>query len=165
MSTSLEAVRQLRGAGLGCRLIRFSLLRLSPTERTIIAPDRFYCQVTPAAAARRLRQCDLLLFSSLEAEGFGLPLLEAMVSGVPVVASDIEAVRFVAGGAVELASPGVAAEFAAAAHRLLEDPRRWLAAREQGMAAARRFSPPEIAAKLEAALTWSSTKSPTGHGS
>lgn len=44
-------------------------------------------------------------FPSLH-EGFGLPVLEAMAAGVPVVASDIPAIREVAGGAAVLVSPG-----------------------------------------------------------
>ncbi len=44
-------------------------------------------------------------FPSLH-EGFGLPVLEAMAAGVPVVASDIPPLREVAGGAALLVPPG-----------------------------------------------------------
>ncbi len=44
-------------------------------------------------------------------EGFGLPLLEAMAAGVPIVASDAEAVREVSGGAALTLPP--------------DDPERW----------------------------------------
>jgi glycosyltransferase involved in cell wall biosynthesis len=39
-------------------------------------------------------------------EGFGLPVLEAMVQGTPVLCSDIAALREVAGGAARLVPPG-----------------------------------------------------------
>lgn len=38
-------------------------------------------------------------------EGFGLPVLEAMASGAPVLASDIDSIREISGGAVHLVNP------------------------------------------------------------
>lgn len=51
-----------------------------------------------AALAAVYRSATLLLQNS-EAEGFGLPVIEAMACGCPVVASDIPVLREVAGGA------------------------------------------------------------------
>jgi glycosyltransferase involved in cell wall biosynthesis len=154
VSTALQAVSILRSSGLSCRLVRFSLKPLSRQERALVRPDRFFCQLRPAVVAKKLRQCDLLLFPSQEAEAFGLPLLEAMASGVPVVASDIGATRFVGGGAVELVPEGDAQRFADASRRLLADPERWSAARGQGIAASRCFHPDAVATALDEALEW-----------
>ena len=58
----------------------------------------------------------LFAFPSVH-EGFGLPVLEAMSQGTPVLASDIPALREVTGGAAVLAPPGNVGEWA----RLLGD--------------------------------------------
>ena len=91
-------------------------------------------------AARRLYQAaDVFVYPSLE-EGFGLPVLEAMACGIPVVASTAEALREVAGGAALFAEPRDSAGFAREIERVLEDPatRRRLAA--AGPERAARFS-------------------------
>ena len=62
-------------------------------------------------------------FPSLH-EGFGLPVLEAMSAGVPVVASDIPAVREVAGDAAVLVAPGDAAAWAESLAEVIGSPSR-----------------------------------------
>lgn len=54
-------------------------------------------------------------------EGFGFPPLEAMATGVPVVASDTSALRDNLAGAAALVAPGDAGALAAAIRRLLTD--------------------------------------------
>lgn len=56
-------------------------------------------------------------------EGFGLPVLEAMASRVPVVASDVPVVAEVAGDAALLVDPDAVAGWAAALRRVLSDER------------------------------------------
>ena len=150
--TALEAVRRLREWGHAARVLRFTFLPLSPAEKTLLAPDRYLCGVPPEEVARALRRCDLLFFPSRSEEGFGLPLLEAMASKVPAVASCIPSAVDLAGGAVPLVHPGDAEAFAAEAHRLLSDAAGWRSAREEGFVAAQRFRPEVVAPRLFAAL-------------
>ena len=62
--------------------------------------------------------CDILLFPSLY-EGFGLPIVEAFASGLPVVTSDIPTIREVAGDAAILCNPHDAEDLKAGVIRAL----------------------------------------------
>ena len=64
---------------------------------------------------------DLFAFSP-ELEGFGLPLLEAMACGVPVVASDVEALREVGGDVARYVPVGDDSGFAREIAAQLSDP-------------------------------------------
>jgi glycosyltransferase involved in cell wall biosynthesis len=57
-------------------------------------------------------------------EGFGLPPLEAMAAGTPVVAARAGAVPEIVGDAAELVDPGDVDALAAALRRVLDDPTR-----------------------------------------
>jgi len=65
-------------------------------------------------------------------EGFGLPVLEAMAAGAPVVASDIPAIREVAGDAAVLVPPGDVEQWAGALEGLLGSPSRQAELAEAG---------------------------------
>lgn len=85
-------------------------------------------------------------------EGFGLPVLEAMAFGVPIVASAIPAHLEVGGPAIEPFEPGDARALAAAWRAVLTDRRRAAAAREAGPRTAAAWSPDQLATRLRAAL-------------
>lgn len=67
------------------------------------------------------RAASVFAFPSL-AEGYGLPVLEAMAAGVPVVASDIPALAEVTGSAAVMVSPRDVAGWARAMSAILFDP-------------------------------------------
>lgn len=73
-------------------------------------------------------------------EGFGLPPLEAMACGTPVVVSNVSSLPEVAGDAALLVDPNDEEALAVALHRLLTDEDLRAALREKGLARAATFS-------------------------
>ncbi len=73
-------------------------------------------------------------------EGFGLPVLEAMACGVPVICSRVPSLLEVAGDAAIAVAPDDAAGFAAALRLVLEQPQLRAQLRARGLAQAARFS-------------------------
>jgi glycosyltransferase involved in cell wall biosynthesis len=86
------------------------------------------------------RKCGLLVMPS-DREGFGLPLLEAMACGLPVVASDIPVLREIGGEAVVYAEAGNVDAFVNAVLRLVrERPAVTEQCRGKGLARVEKFS-------------------------
>jgi glycosyltransferase involved in cell wall biosynthesis len=81
---------------------------------------------------------DVVAFPSLY-EGFGLPVLEAMASGTPVVTSPNGSLREVAGNAAEFVDPQDVESIAAGLWRVLRDPARREELSARGLEQAARF--------------------------
>ena len=100
----------------------------------------FLDRATLAAVYRR----SALLLQPSDREGFGLPVLEAMACGTPVVASGIEALREVGGWAATYCPSGDVEAWRAAVVGLLDErrlhPQAWQARRERALARAAAFS-------------------------
>lgn len=152
--TALDAVLRLRREGFRCRLVRLSQWPLSEAEKTVIEADEFHHHVPPPEVPALVRGCDLLMAPSWEQEGFGLPVLEAMASGVPVVASDISSFRAFARDAASLVPVQDSDAFAAAARRILGSPSTWRAHRRAGLAVARGYDASHSATVAEQTLEW-----------
>lgn len=82
---------------------------------------------------------DLVAYPSLE-EGFGLPVLEAMAAGAPVLTSDRSSLPEVGGDAAFYVDPTSVASIRAGLAALLADPGRRAALAAAGRERARRFS-------------------------
>jgi glycosyltransferase involved in cell wall biosynthesis len=108
---------------------------------------RFLGYVSDEELPRLYQQADLCVYPSLY-EGFGLPVVEAMACGTPVVTSRVSALPEVAGGAAVLADPEDPRDLFAAMEAALRDRDRW---RRAGLLRARQFSWGEAARRtLEA---------------
>ncbi len=88
------------------------------------------------------------LVAPARAEGFGLPVLEAMAAGTPVVTSDVPALVEVAGGAAVVVPTGDPVALAAALARLAADPDRRGELAAAGRRRAAEFSWPAAARAL-----------------
>lgn len=82
---------------------------------------------------------DAFVFPSLY-EGFGLPVLEAMACGTPVITSAVSSLPEVAGGAALLVDPGSSEDIATAVRRLVGDASLAESLRRKGRLRAGAFS-------------------------
>jgi glycosyltransferase involved in cell wall biosynthesis len=93
-----------------------------------------------------------LLLQPSEREGFGLPVAEALASGLAVLASDLPALREVGGRATTYRAAGDVGAWTEAAVALLQERREDHAGRDarraEGLAHARRFSWAEYARRM-----------------
>ena len=89
--------------------------------------------------ARLVAAARLLVYPSLY-EGFGLPPLEAMASGTPVITSNVSSLPEVVGDAGIQVGPHDADALREAMGKLAEDDGAWEALRSAGLARASRFS-------------------------
>ncbi len=152
VKTALQAVQLMRENGLDCRVERLSTWPQSDAERALLTADTFHMNLAPAQVPRFMRRFDLLLFTSHAMEGFGLPALEGLRSGVPVVISHIPSLASYTAAGVASAAPGDAEAFSTEALRILRSPAAWRHARRTGLAAARHYDERSTLASLREAL-------------
>ncbi len=104
-------------------------------------------QVSDDDRVRMLHSVDVFCAPNTGGESFGMVLVEAMASGAPIVASDLDAFRQVlrGGEAGELFETGSAEGLAAAAARLLDDPPLRASLAAAATVAVREFDWPRVA--------------------
>lgn len=100
---------------------------------------------------RLYQSCALFVFPSLQ-EGFGLPPLEAMACGAPVIVNDATSLPEVVGDASALFDATVPSSITRAMRHVLEDPRRAAELRTAGLRRAAEFTWEAVAKRAEAAI-------------
>jgi glycosyltransferase involved in cell wall biosynthesis len=91
-------------------------------------------------------------------EGFGLPVLEAMACGTPVVSSTAPAIPEIADGAAVLVDPHDDAALVSALENVLTDPARWDALSAAGRERSRTFDWAKTAATTRETLALVASK-------
>jgi glycosyltransferase involved in cell wall biosynthesis len=104
------------------RLYKEHLRQLKNQARSVNLEHRihFIHDVAQSTLIEFMRKADALAFVSLH-EGFGLPILEAMVSGVPVLCSNTSSIPEVAAGAALYVNPLDSTEISNGLERILFD--------------------------------------------
>jgi glycosyltransferase involved in cell wall biosynthesis len=102
--------------------------------------------VSDAELATALADATLLVYPST-AEGFGIPILEALLAGIPVVAADASSLPEAGGDAAYYCPPTDVEAWAATLRHLLTDPAERTAMRARGYRFAEQFAPEKIAAE------------------
>jgi glycosyltransferase involved in cell wall biosynthesis len=155
----MHAFEILRGRWPGARLEivgdnrthpRFDLDRLR-RELNLVEDVKLTGFVSEAELAQRYAAADVAVFLS-EYEGFGLPALEAMARGVPVVVSDRPSLSEIFGAAAVVVPPRDPGRVAAVLSAILEQPARRAELVDRGRALAARYSWTRTAALTRAAL-------------
>ncbi len=144
----LEMFAELRRAAPGLRLVRVGG-PLTPQQRALGARLGVLDAIDQMPAldrpqlAKVYRRAALVLLPS-DREGFGLPLVEAMACGTPVVASAIPALQEIGADAAVYCPPGKVRIWIDTVKTLLQqrtrDPEGWEARRAAGLRNATRFN-------------------------
>lgn len=143
----IEAFNLVRNRGLdhlklvmiGDEISKYAALRRAVHQHRLHKHVRFVGYLPEATLAVMYRLAGVFVFPSLY-EGFGLPPLEAMASGTPVVTSNVSSLPEVAGDAAILVDPYDPVSIASGMYRVLTDEELRLDLRRRGLARARQFS-------------------------
>jgi glycosyltransferase involved in cell wall biosynthesis len=149
IGVALRAVQRLAAQGREVRLLRASHMPLDEGERRLFPPYEYGHLIPAGAMPAWYHRLDLLLHPSYDAEGFPLPPLEAMASGVPVVLTDIPSFEPVPSGSVARVPEGDDAAMALEAARLLDDAGLWRERRRRGLDVASTFPLEPVLDELE----------------
>ena len=143
----IEAFQRLRQRGfgqvrllvIGDQVTKYAALRRAVHRCKVHKYVRFLGFVPDQMLAVLYRLADVFVFPSLY-EGFGLPPLEAMASGTPVVTSNVSSLPEVVGDAALLVDPYDPSAIADAIERLLTDTTLRSEIVKRGYARAKQYS-------------------------
>lgn len=152
IAIALEGLRLWRARGGAFQLCRVATHPPAPEERASGLVDWYHHRLDPSRMPFAYRAADLLVGPSRPQEGFDLPVLEALASGLPCLLSDTPTHHEIAGDAAEYFADGDPESLAAGLPRVVGAEAR-TRARRAGPAAAARFDVVGVAERLEAAFT------------
>jgi glycosyltransferase involved in cell wall biosynthesis len=143
----IEAFAELRRTGfdevklliIGDQISKLPALRRAVHSHKLHKHVRFLGYVSDQTLGILYRLASAFVFPSLY-EGFGLPPLEAMASGTPVVTSNVSSLPEVAGDAAVLVDPYDVDSIVDGMRRVLTDPVLAADLRRKGIERAREFS-------------------------
>jgi glycosyltransferase involved in cell wall biosynthesis len=124
---------------IGDEISKYATLRRAVHRYKLHKHVRFFGFVPDQTLAALYRLARAFVFPSLY-EGFGLPPLEAMASGTPVITSNVSSLPEVVGDAALMIDPYEPAAIADAMRQVLTDPVLHADLRVRGLARAREFS-------------------------
>jgi glycosyltransferase involved in cell wall biosynthesis len=124
---------------IGDEISKYAALRRAVHRHRLHQYVRFLGYLPEQTLAVMYRLAGVFVFPSLY-EGFGLPPLEAMASGTPVVTSNVSSLPEVAGDAAVLVDPYDPGAIADGIHRVLTDEGLRRDLRRRGLARAHQFS-------------------------
>jgi glycosyltransferase involved in cell wall biosynthesis len=124
---------------IGDEISKYAALRRAVHRHKLHKHVRFFGFVSDQTLAALYRLADTFVFPSLY-EGFGLPPLEAMASGTPVITSNVSSLPEVVGDAALMIDPYDPAAIADAMQRVLTTPALREDLQRRGLARAREFS-------------------------
>ena len=145
---ALAALAGLRRCGIMFRVHRISTWALSVEEKSIFPAEEYHFRLTPADMGQAYRISDLLIGPSHPEEGFGLPVLEALSSGLPAILSDTPAHRHIARKAAEYFPSGDTSALASGIENLLQDRSRRAVLAANGPIEAARFRTSDVVDRL-----------------
>ena len=137
---------------IGDDISRYAALRRAVHKYNLHKFVRFLGFLPDEMLAIVYRLARVFVFPSLY-EGFGLPPLEAMASGTPVVTSNVSSLPEVTGDAALLVDPASADAIADAMRRVLTDNQLAAALSARGIARAQTFSWERSAARIQQIYT------------
>ena len=143
----IEAFNTLRRGGLehvklliiGDEISKYATLRRAVHRYKLHKHVRFFGFVSDKTLASLYRLASVFVFPSLY-EGFGLPPLEAMAAGTPVITSNVSSLPEVVGDAAILIDPYKPDAIAEAMRRVLTEPDLREELRRRGLARVHEFS-------------------------
>ena len=124
---------------IGDEISKLPALRRAVHKHKLHKHVRFLGYLPDETLAVLYRLAELFVFPSLY-EGFGLPPLEAMACGTPVVTSNVSSLPEVTGDAAVLVDPYEVESIAEGMERVLTNPALSAELRTKGIARAREFS-------------------------